>query len=202
MVSRRTHRTMIADNAPFVPTIGLRLSVHECFEVTWIGIREILSRNAKVLTKVQAVELQQLAEQSARYPKIATDVSTFPSSSTEQLTSSRRASSCAHKIPEGSYPTEIIAIYIGLNRYQPIVHEHTNRVLRGEFSAAQRLEYKWAESIIAQESVGAGSVGSWRRRRRARKAQKIYAEEEGRIAEYGVRASSRWSAQSGSCALM
>jgi len=202
MVNRRTRRTAIADNTPFLPSIGLRLSIHDCFEVTWIGIREILSRNAKVVTKIQGVELQQLAEQPACYPKMATYVSNLPSSSTEQLTSFRHARSCAHRVPEHTYPTEIIAIFIGSSKYQPVVHEHTNRVLRGEFSAAQRLEYKWAESTIAQESVGADSVGSWLRRRRARKAQKIYAEEEGRIADDGVRASSRWSAQSGSCALM
>ena len=202
MVNRRTRRTAIADNTPFLPSIGLRLSIHDCFEVTWIGIREILSRNAKVVTKIQGVELQQLAEQPACYPKMATYVSNFPSSSTEQLTSFRHERSCAHRVPEHTYPTEIIAIFIGSSKYQPVVHEHTNRVLRGEFSAAQRLEYKWAESTIAQESVGADSVGSWLRRRRARKAQKIYAEEEGRIADDGVRASSRWSAQSGSCALM
>jgi F-box/leucine-rich repeat protein 2/20 len=205
MVSRRTRRTTIADHAPFLPTIGLRLSIHECFEVTWIGIREILSRNAKVITKTQVVEPQQLAEQSARHPKIATDVFTSPSSSTEQLTSSRRANLHAHGILEDAYPTEIIAVYTGLNEfqpYQPIVHEHTNRVLRGEFSAARRLEYKWAESIITQESVGAGGVGSWLRRRRARRAQRIYAEEERLTANAGFRASSRWSAQSGSCAFM
>jgi hypothetical protein len=74
--------------------------------------------------------------------------------------------------------------------------------LRGEFFAARRLEYKWAESIIAEEKVGAGGVGSWRRRRRARKAQRIYAEEERLTANADFRASSGWSAQSGSCAFM
>jgi F-box/leucine-rich repeat protein 2/20 len=69
MVSRRTHRTIIADDALFIPTIGLSLSVHECFEVTWIGIREILSRNAKVITKIKSVELQQSAEQPTRSPQ-------------------------------------------------------------------------------------------------------------------------------------
>jgi F-box/leucine-rich repeat protein 2/20 len=202
MVSRRTRRTIIADDAPFLPTIGLSLSVHECFKVTWIGIREILSCNTKVITKIKAVELQQPAEQSARHPKIATDVSNSPSSSTEQLTSSRRANSHAHGILEDAYPEEIIKIYTGPNRYQPVVHEHTNRVLCGKFSAARRLEYKWAESIITQESVGAGGVGIWRRRRRARKAQRIYAEEGRLTANAGFRASTRWSAQNGGCAFM
>jgi F-box/leucine-rich repeat protein 2/20 len=202
MVSRRTHRTIIADDALFLPTIGLTLSIHECFKVTWSGIREILSCNTKVITKIKAVEPQHPAGQSARHPKIATDVSTSPSSSTEQLTSSRRANSHAHGILEDAYPKEIIAIYGGLNEHQPIVHEHTNRVLRGEFSAARRLEYKWAESIVTQERVGAGGVRSWRRRRRALKAQRIYVEEERLTANAGSRASSRWSAQSGSCAFM
>jgi hypothetical protein len=41
-----------------------------------------------------------------------------------------------------------------------MVQEHTNRVLRGEFFAARRLEYKWAESIIAEEKVGASGMGT------------------------------------------
>jgi hypothetical protein len=113
MVSRRTHRTIIADDTPFLPTIGLSLSVHECFKVTWIGIREILSCNTKVITEIKAVELQQPAKQPAHPPKIATDVPHFPSRSTGQLTPFRPAGPRTHKIHEDAYPTETIAIYVG-----------------------------------------------------------------------------------------
>jgi F-box/leucine-rich repeat protein 2/20 len=203
MVSRRIHRTIIADDALFIPNIGLSLGVHECFEVTWIGIREILSRNAKVITKIKFVELQQSAEQPTRSPKKATDISHFLSSSTEQLTSSRPAGPHTHEIYEVAYPTEIIAIYIGFNRYQPmVVQEHTNRVLRGNFFAARRLEYKWAEFIIAEEKVGAGGMGSWRRRRGARKARRVYAEEGVLTVSADFGSSTRWSAQNGDCAFM
>jgi F-box/leucine-rich repeat protein 2/20 len=208
MVSRRTHRTIIADDAPFLPTIGLSLSVHECFKVTWIGIREILSCNTKVITEIKAVELQQPAKQPAHPPKTATDVSHFPSSSIGQLIPFRPAGPRTHEIHEDAYPTEIIAIYVGPNsyvgpnRYRPMVQEHTNRVLRGEFFAARRLEYKWAESVIAEEKVGASGMGSWRRRRRARKARRVYAEEGGLTVSAGFGASTRWSAQNGGCAFM
>lgn len=198
MVSQRTPRTIIADDTPFLPTIGLSLSVHRCFEVTWIGIHEILSRNAEVITNTRTVELPQPAEHSAGSP----DVSCFPPSPTRQLPPSLPVGLRTHNIHEHAYPTQIIAIYIGFDRYWPTVQEHTDRVLRGEFSAARRLEYRWAESMVAKEEIGAGGVGSWRRRRRARKAQRIYAEEEGLAVSTGVGVLRRWSARSGICAFM
>jgi len=47
------------------------------------------------------------------------------------------------------------------------------------FSQPPDRGYKWAESIITEEKVGAGGMGSWRRRRRARKARRVYPEEGG-----------------------
>jgi F-box/leucine-rich repeat protein 2/20 len=83
-----------------------------------------------------------------------------------------------------------------------VVQEHTNRVLRGNFFAARRLEYKWAEFIIAEEKVGAGGMGSWRRRRGARKARRVYAEEGVLTVSADFGSSTRWSAQNGDCAFM
>jgi F-box/leucine-rich repeat protein 2/20 len=81
-----------------------------------------------------------------------------------------------------------------------MVQEHTNRVLRGEFFAARRLEYTWAESIIAKEKLGVSGMGIWRRRRRARKSRRVYAEEGGLTVSAGFGALTRWSAQNGGCA--
>lgn len=171
MVSRRTHRTIFAADAPFLPTIGLNLSVHECSKVTWIGIREILSRNTKVITKIKSAELQQPVEQPTRSPKIATDVSQFSSRSSEALTPSRPADPHAHETHEDAYLTEITAIYIGLNRYRLMIQEHTDHVLRGNF-----LQHKgWSTSglspslqrrRLAQVAwiVGVGGEGRAKRR--------------------------------------
>ncbi|GAP89252.2 putative F-box domain-containing protein [Rosellinia necatrix] len=77
-----------------------------------------------------------------------------------------------------TYPTEVIALkcYFG---WQQTVDQHMQRVLRGDFAAAARLEKKWADYMQAVEEAGASGAGLRRRRRRAREAQLLHANEEG-----------------------
>ncbi|MCJ1482719.1 hypothetical protein MMC06_002885 [Schaereria dolodes] len=94
-----------------------------------------------------------------------------------------------------SYPCEIISLK-SFYGYQPTVEEHTKRVLRGDLAAANRLERKWAEYMIASEEAGAQGAGARRRRRRAREAALVHADEEG-----GTRGGRR-RARSGGCVVM
>lgn len=81
--------------------------------------------------------------------------------------------------------------------YQDTVNEHTKRVLRGDSKAAERLERKWGEYMVATEEAGAGGAGARRRRRRAREAAMVHADEE----EGGPRGGRR-RARSGGCTVM
>lgn len=94
-----------------------------------------------------------------------------------------------------TYPTEIIALrcFYGWNM---TVDEHTKRVLRGDYSAARRLECKWAEYMQASEEANLiGTTGGRRRRRRAREAQMAHAdEEEGGLGAAGGRRRARTAA--------
>lgn len=118
------------------PEIGLRIVAYDCANVTWTGVREVLSRNAEI-TRPSANSPNQVA----------------------------------------TYPREIIGLKCFYN-WQPTVEEHTKRVLRGDFSAAARLERKWADWMMLNEEAGVGGAGARRRRRRAREAQLMHADEE------------------------
>lgn len=95
--------------------------------------------------------------------------------------------------PLPTYPTEIIALkcFYGWNM---TVDEHTKRVLRGDFSAANRLERKWADYMQANEEAGTAGAGGRRRRRRAREAQIAADEEEGGAGVGGGRRRARTAA--------
>lgn len=95
--------------------------------------------------------------------------------------------------PLPTYPTEIIALkcFYGWNM---TVDEHTKRVLRSDFSAANRLERKWADYMQANEEAGTGGAGGRRRRRRAREAQMAADEEEGGAGVGGGRRRARTAA--------
>ncbi|KAK8055443.1 F-box domain protein [Apiospora rasikravindrae] len=95
-----------------------------------------------------------------------------------------------------TYPTEIIGLKC-LYSWQQTVDQHTQRVLRGDFLAASRLERKWTDYMQAIEEAGAGGAGIRRRRRRAREAQQLHADEEG--AGAGRR---RARTMASSCAIM
>ncbi|KAI2630752.1 RNI-like protein [Hypoxylon sp. NC1633] len=97
-----------------------------------------------------------------------------------------------------TYPTEIIGLKCFYG-WQQTVEQHTQRVLKGEFSSAARLERKWADYMQAVEEAGAAGAGSRRRRRRAREAQLLHADEEGGAAAAGRR---RARTVAASCAVM
>ena len=124
------------------PKTALTLVAYDCANVTWTGVREILSRNAE-----------------------------------------------AHR-------HNIIALKCFYG-YQDTVNEHTKRVLRGDWKAAERLERKWGEYMVASEEAGALGAGARRRRRRAREAAMVHADEE----EGGPRGGRR-RARRGGCLVM
>ncbi|KAI1196634.1 F-box domain-containing protein [Nemania serpens] len=99
-----------------------------------------------------------------------------------------------------TYPTEVISLrcYFG---WQQTVEQHMQRVLRGDFAAATRLERKWADYMQAVEEAGATGAGIRRRRRRAREAQLLHANEEegGGVGGFGRR---RARTMAASCAIM
>lgn len=172
MVRARSLRTSCSLDRP---TIGLRLVAYDCQNVTWTGVREVLSRNAEIITSRRPA--------SVRVSSDGIIVSTHPSAIR-------------------TYPAEIIQLKCFYN-YQPTVEEHTKRVLRGDFGAANRLERKWAEFMIAQEEAGASGAGARRRRRRAREAQMMHADEEGEGGNGGaVGGGRRRRARSGGCVVM
>ncbi|TGO33273.1 hypothetical protein BHYA_0255g00010 [Botrytis hyacinthi] len=157
MVRLRSSRTT---NPLSRPCPGLRMVVFDCSNVTWTGIREVLSRNSEITKPVDHDNLH-------RY----------------------------------SFPTEIITLKCFYG-WQLTVDEHTKRVLRGDLSAAGRLERKWTEYMMANEEAGAGGAGIRRRRRRAREAQMMHAdEEEGGVAAGGG-VGRRRRARSSACAMM
>ena len=139
------------------PEIGLRIVIYDCQNITWTGIREVISRNAEI----------------------------------------KRASPTLGPV---TYPTEVIQLKCFYG-WQMTVDEHIKRVLRGDFAAASRLERKWAEYMMANEEAGAIGAGSRRRRRRAREAAMLHADEEGDGAgTAGI--GRRRRARSGGCLMM
>ncbi|KAF2224275.1 hypothetical protein BDZ85DRAFT_260666 [Elsinoe ampelina] len=211
MVRSRSSRTTDAHSKP-VPS--LRLVAYDCQNVTWTGVREIMSRNAEVVTA------RRMVPSTARVPvRVATPEPLSSSSSSTSLSkgSPRHSTDYASRPVAApapptvttetvqlvrTYPTEIIALKCFYN-YQPTVHEHTKRVLRGDFASANRLERKWAEFMIANEEAGAGGAGARRRRRRAREAQMMHADEESEAGgNGGVGGGRRRRARSGGCVMM
>ncbi|KAK5173858.1 uncharacterized protein LTR77_002539 [Saxophila tyrrhenica] len=196
MMRARSARVVCQDKTLHKPTTGLRLVAYDCQNVTWTGVREVLSRNAEIFVSTHATELP---------PLDRTTASSSASSSAENLPTIATPPRI-HIVRSTSYPAEVIQLKC-FYTYQPTVEEHTKRVLRGDFLSARRLERKWAEFMIAQEEAGAAGAGSRRRRRRAREAQMMHADEEdGAVAGTGtggvVGAGRRRRARSGGCMVM
>ena len=194
MMRLRSARTVISGKPRnYKPAAGLRLIAYDCQNVTWTGVREVLSRNAEIFVSTRATELPPLEKPRS---------STSASSSSDNLPL-QPATPRIHITRSTSYPSEVIQLKC-FYTYQPTVEEHTKRVLRGDFLAARRLERKWADFMIAQEEAGAAGAGSRRRRRRAREAQMMHADEEdGSITPgSGVGGGRRRRARSGGCTVM
>ncbi|ERS97211.1 hypothetical protein HMPREF1624_06542 [Sporothrix schenckii ATCC 58251] len=147
MVRTRAVRTRVKKHRP---SIGLSLTVYDCPNVTRTGVREILSRNAEVLSPHKAAQN-------------GVTITSTPSETAG--------------VPVYTFPTEIIALKCFYG-WQMTVDEHNKRVLKGDFAAAHRLERKWSDFIQANEEAGVGGRGSRRRRRRAREAQQAHVDEE------------------------
>lgn len=173
----------------FKPTVGLKLVAYDCQNVTWTGVREVLSRNCEMM----------ISRHTHALPALDVSTSTSANSSVENLSSKPKI----HITQTSSFPSEVIQLKC-FYTFQPTVEEHTKRVLRGDFSSAMRLERKWASYMIAQEEAGAHGAGQRRRRRRARDAALQHADEEddGSPASTGVGATRRRRARSGGCTVM
>lgn len=157
MVRDRSRRTTTASP----PATSLHMVAFDCQNVTWTGIREVLSRNAEV-----------------RRPSV-------------------RAASAGHL---ATYPSEVIALKCFYG-WQMTVDEHMKRVLRGDLAAAGRLERRWADYMMMNEEAGVPGAGVRRRRRRAREAAMLHAdEEEGGVGMGGI--GRRRRARSGGCTVM
>ena len=149
---RERNRMATCGNASGKPKQGLHVVVYDCQNVTWTGVREVLSRNAEFFRRAQTS-------------------------------------------PAPVYPKEIISLKCFYG-YQPTVNEHTKRVLRGELARATLLERKWAEYMVATEEAGAQGSGWRRRRRRAREAERVHADEQDEVR------GGRRRARSGGCIIM
>jgi F-box/leucine-rich repeat protein 2/20 len=178
-----------------IPRIGLRLVVFDCANVTWAGIKEVLSSNAyiprarKPVTSANAIVT--ISQRNSDSDSVTTTTFVTPTSSPS---------------PSPTLPAEIIQLKCFYG-WQMTVDEHTKRVLRGDLNAASRLDRKWADYMMATEEAGAAGAGARRRRRRAREAERLYNADEDDDDSYGVGGisalgSRRRRAQSGGCTVM
>lgn len=193
MVRQRIARTTVQGTVQpgkplFKPSVGLRLVAYDCQNVTWTGVREVLSRNADV----------QITTHTTQLPPLEKNPESSADSSVENLSTAPRL----HIVRRSTFPTEVIQLKC-FYTFQPTVEEHTKRVMRGDFMAARRLERKWAEFMIASEEANAMGPRAHRREQRRRVAQRTHAEEEDVGAPgLGVGGGRRRRARSGGCAVM
>ncbi|EEP77151.1 predicted protein [Uncinocarpus reesii 1704] len=187
-----------------LPKCGLRVAVFDCGNVTWGGVREVLSNNTFVPRFAEAEALatkpEEESESGLSSPSSSTSSVTIlppppPPPETTQFTADL-------------YPNEIIQLKCFYG-WQQTVDRHTKRVLDGNLGAAMRLERKWANCMIANEEAEAGGAGARRRRRRARDAEMLYNLDDDDDAEYGYGPAGlaslgnrRRRARSGGCVVM
>ncbi|CAG7975546.1 unnamed protein product [Penicillium nalgiovense] len=178
-----------------LPKVGLRLMIFDCANVTWAGVREVLSSNAYI-------------PRASRKPvsTVVTVTQTPDAGSSPETSTFVTPASSPSPSPAPTYANEIIQLKCFYG-WQMTVDEHTKRVLRGDLAAASRLDRKWAEYMIATEEAGAAGAGARRRRRRAREAERLYNEDEDENDAYGVGSISalggrRRRAQSGSSCIV
>lgn len=148
-------------NARDRPKKGLSLIAFDCQNVTWAGVREIMSQNTRILQS-RSLSLQKALSQAS------VDEETGEASASP-------ANTRATSVTVPMYPREIIHLK-AFYGWQQTVEEHYKRCMNARWGAAARLESKWAEWMLASEEVGAGGGhgtgwGGRRRRRRAREAE-------------------------------
>lgn len=179
-----------------LPTIGLRLVVFDCANITWAGVKEVLSSNCYTprarKNSPPSVTITQVMSDSA---VTGTSLPSIPS--TPSVTSPPAPT---------KYPNHVVQLKCFYG-WQMTVDEHTKRVLRGDLEAASRLDRKWADYMMATEEAGAAGAGARRRRRRAREAERLYNLDDDDEDAYGIGGISalggrRRRAQSGGCDVM
>lgn len=158
-----------------LPKFGLRLAVFDCGNVTWAGVREILSNNSFVPRYIEPEAINMTAKAEDESDITASSPSLSPSSSASSVTVQPTTSAlpvtaavAAAKVTQcqpNLYPNEIIQLKCFYG-WQRTVDRHTKRVLNGKLGAALRLECKWADCMIFNEEAEAGGIGARRRRRR------------------------------------
>jgi F-box/leucine-rich repeat protein 2/20 len=170
------------------PRVGLRLVVYDCQNVTWTGVREVLSRNAEVrrlpetrsataptptattATALATASRTSSATSSATSTATATSNSTtHPAPSTETQAQAATAATIVTSISASPTTTSMSGPVVPhfpteaiqlkcFYGWQMTVDEHLKRVLRGDLAAASRLERKWAEYMMSAEEA-ASTVG-------------------------------------------
>ena len=148
-------------NAKDRPKRGLNLIAFDCQNVTWAGVREIMSQNTRVLQSRSLFQHKTLSRASIN-------------GKTGELSASP-AMTTTTAVPVLMYPREIIHLK-AFYGWQQTVEEHYKRCMTARWSAAARLEGKWGEWMLASEELEAGGGhgtgwGGRRRRRRARDAE-------------------------------
>ncbi|CAG8312931.1 unnamed protein product [Penicillium salamii] len=154
-----------------LPQIGLRLMIFDCANVTWAGVKEVLSSNAYI-------------PRASRKPVSTVVTVTQTSDTGSSPETSTFVTPASTPSPSPTYPNEIIQLKCFYG-WQMTVDEHTKRVLRGDLAAASRLDRKWADYMMATEEAGAAGAGARRRRRRAREAERLYNADEDEADAYG-----------------
>ncbi|KAF2668415.1 RNI-like protein [Microthyrium microscopicum] len=121
--------------------IGLRMVVYDCPNVTWMGVREVLSRNAEVIRPPSHILLN-------------------PASASFSSTNIADSPTYCHEV------ISLKAFYT----WQPTINEHSKRVHACDFDRARRLERKWAEFMMLGEEASQGGRRRRRRMREALEA--------------------------------
>jgi F-box/leucine-rich repeat protein 2/20 len=166
--------------------VGLRMAVFDCANVTWTGVREVLSRNAEMVKPC-------LARQPTP-SKVAPPDSSSESMSSSTTSTFPKGSRLSRRQLTPQYEHSIISLK-AFYTWQPTINEHMKRVQRCDFIAARRLERKWAEWMMVGEEA---ALGGRRRRRRMREAMEAILGEEGDVtADNGLVVGRRRRARSG-----
>lgn len=140
---------------------GLKLVVYDCPNVTWMGVREILSRNAELAWSPPVMP--------------PTNVVVPPADATSLANAALRSHAASHaKMAGPSYSHTTISLK-AFYTWQPTIDEHAKRINACEFHKARRLERKWTEYMMCGEEA---NHGGRRRRRRMREALEAMAGEE------------------------
>lgn len=171
-----------------LPQVGLHMVAFDCINVTWAGVREVLSSNSYLPRSLKSsstvVTVRESGEESDGTPT--------PSSSQSPL---------SPIMPVLKYPKEIIHLKCFYG-WQMTVDEHKKRVLRGSLTSANNLARKWADYMMAAEEAGTGGAGARRRRRRARDAERMYNIDDDDDDSLGPFVGRRRRARSGGCTVM